>query len=205
MSRRSAIQDKYAQQQAHQSSRRRVVMFRFSIYVVCIEPPAAHPDWQGKEWLRERNSVNLISHNQSCWPGKEHLLQTWLNNRAQEIAKAVQAQEGGVWTGHVRDATNDPVPERAISRAEIDGVQQHILNGPDGDAWQYIAQLKEKQAAEKEAKTSTSTIAAHLRGVQDALQHEGVGLQSRPGPVMADFENDPALQADPEAERWENG
>src|SRR5512146_3240362 len=126
--------------------------------VLCIQPPAAHPDWQDKEWVRLDDPAMVLAHNESCWKGEyDKLRKRWIN-AANRIARKVLANEGGGWLGRVRDASKDPRPDRVLAHQDRDEMDRHSRNGPDGPGRRYLAGLRDRPNASKLA-----ALAAKLR------------------------------------------
>lgn len=103
----------------------------YTIYVLCLEAPAAHPDWAGKQWVRlDPTPWGIVGHNTG-----NH---AWCVNAAGWIAKQVQECEGGQWRGVVRSCAHDQAPERSLTADEVQGTIQHILDGPDGPGRRFV-------------------------------------------------------------------
>jgi hypothetical protein len=144
----------------YQAPRRFARLADFTIFVVCVEAPAAHPDWKDKEWARSDDPEMVVSHNQSYWEGEFEALRNWLAEAARRIARRIQANEGGVWLGRLRDAANDPRPDRVLPLAERHALDTHILSGPDGPGRRFLENLLDRP---NEAKLAA--LAASLRAV----------------------------------------
>jgi hypothetical protein len=127
----------------------------FTIIIRCVEAPGSHPEWRDKEWVHYDDSVRIVGHNQGFWDEDREAMKSRTANSARRIAQMVQAKEGGIWIGRMRDCTNDPFPDRRLSAEDKQGVEQHILNGPDGPGKDWLIKKlknnanKKKQGAEK--------------------------------------------------------
>lgn len=171
-----------------------------TIYVRCVEPPAAHPEWKDKEWLRLDDPAMCLNHNESCWRDDyDKLRQRWLN-AANRIARKIMANEGGVWVGRVRDASNDPRPDRVLSRVDREAADKHILNGPDGPGRRFLADLRGKPDAGKLAALAASLKSVPRTSARDMVERLKQPAPVAPGPVWFDPDNDPALREPGESE-----
>jgi hypothetical protein len=112
-------------------TKRKQAICEYTIYVLCLEAPAAHPGWVGKQWFRvDPTPWGLLSHNAG-----NH---AWCVNAAEWIAGQIQEREGGVWTGVTRDCAGDPMPDQPMMNADILGCRRHILDGPDGPGRRFL-------------------------------------------------------------------
>ncbi len=91
-------------------------------YVLCLEAPPEHPDWQGQEWLRLDKFRNADCTNRQ-----------YAAQYAHDIAKAIEQVYGGVWTGVVRPDGSPPENWPVLHGEEARAwVEKHRLNGPTG-------------------------------------------------------------------------
>jgi hypothetical protein len=97
-------------------------------YVMCLEAPKDHADWQGLEWFvmggPAKNQVECFSRSHSS---DKQYVSDW----AGAAARAYEAAYGGQWCGVVREVDNSPYEgtmRPAQRRAEA---ERRILDGPD--------------------------------------------------------------------------
>lgn len=103
-------------------------------WVLCVEAPAAHPEWQGQEWLR-------IEHRSTaCITSQAHV-----SEAASRAAWDIQRREGGKWSGVVRPEGQLPPDHERLERQEAAAwVRQHILTGPDGPGRRSLLERQTK-------------------------------------------------------------
>lgn len=99
------------------------VPLSYSAWVVCLEPPPDHPDWQGREWSM---SVHLDSSRRNE--------PEFVRQHAAAEATRIHNTHGGDWAGLVKQHP----PAKPLPPADPAEVRKHIINGPDSDARTWL-------------------------------------------------------------------
>lgn len=155
----------------------------YSVYAVCLEAPAAHPDWQGKQWLRlDPTPWGLISHNQAN--------KAFCERAAGWIAERVQEKEGGLWVGKIRNCRDDPQPEKPLSADEMRGLDTHVLNGPDGPGRRWLLQRQQRNPL-------PAIPANILKPVPPLFKANKWQDMGKAGPTRFEPDKDPELAIEP--------
>jgi len=101
---------------------------RFDPWIRCLEPPAEHPDWAGKEWYRTDGFRRNDNHD------KAYVAQV-----ASDIAALVEQREGGRWCGVVRPLNQPPEDQPQLQgRQAREWAEDHVRNGPEGPGRRWL-------------------------------------------------------------------
>lgn len=99
-------------------------------WVRCLEAPADHPDWVGREWLR---SEYLFS--------GEANSQRKVGEAATRAARDIQQAHGGKWCGVVRPDGQLPDYHPDLPKHDArEWTQKYVLDGPDGPGKRFVMQ-----------------------------------------------------------------
>lgn len=157
-------------------------------YVRCLEAPAGHPSWQGREWLR----YDKFQRPRCC--DKNYVAQY-----AHDIAKAIEQVEGGLWCGVIRQEGTRPEWMPVLWRtAAREWVEAHVLDGPQGAARRMLEAGRGKSLTPTlKAVEPVAPRQAATRGMLESMTSKTTQRSPEtPAPLVADFDNDPEFQDD---------
>ncbi len=99
----------------------------YDAWIRCIEAPADHPTWAGREWFRtdgfRRNDCGNAE---------------YVRQFASDIAHEIQIKYGGAWCGVVKPLDNTPYSGPLTSAQRSAEAQRLILDGPDSPGRRWL-------------------------------------------------------------------
>lgn len=116
------------------------LMESYDGYLRCVEPPASHPEWAGREW------VTII-------PGAICTRSREAGEYVSRLAAEIQAREGGRWRG-VLAITSGVSSDGLCGGAALRAAEEAILGGPDTPGRRFLQRI---------GRTTTSDQAARAR------------------------------------------
>lgn len=117
--------------------------------VRCLFPPPDHPDWEDQQWDGQYQSPHCA--------GDKGAIQIL----AEQAAAEHQQQYGGKWCGVVRAGDDSDAADAAqTTRADLDAVREHILNGPDGPVKRFLERVDSRKLLPAVVRSATPDFAA---------------------------------------------
>lgn len=152
-------------------------------WILCVQAPADHPSWLGREWVRMVPSADAAD-------------KLVVGSIANAAANEAQERHGGVFVGSCRPVGQLPPNHPVLpSKEASEWVREHVLDGPDSPGRRIFLQRQSISAA---TTASLRDVPPTPKGV--CATHEMVErLRNGPaapacGPIKFDPEHDPELQ-----------
>ena len=160
----------------------------YEAWVRCVESPPEHPEWEDKEWFV------LEGFTPSNRSDKRYVTE-YARTKAQDYTE----QEGGRWTGIVKEMDNEPYRGELTVVQRREAAEAHILAGPGSPGRRHLLARDEKKSpvaamadALKIQPKEPPPITTANREMLERLKENMEPICT--GPIRFDPDNDPDLQ-----------